>query len=89
MVVTALLTAFSILGGSVLATTSGEWPRREVCSNRFLRAATRTGSCRRTFTLRRGSLWGNLPQTYSMAGIINAVTRLSSSREDTWALGSS
>ena len=31
--------------------------------------------------------WGNLPQTYSMAGIINAATRSSSSWEDAWALG--
>ena len=30
-------------------------------------------------------LWGNLPQTYSMAGIINTATRLSSSWEDAWA----
>lgn len=34
-------------------------------------------------------LWGNLPQTYSMAGIINTATRLSSSWEDAWARGSS
>ena len=32
-----------------------------------------------------GELWGNLPQTYSMAGIINTATRLSSSWEDAWA----
>ncbi|HZZ62434.1 MAG TPA: glycoside hydrolase family 15 protein [Roseiarcus sp.] len=36
-----------------------------------------------------GELWGNLPQTYSMAGIINTATRLSSSWEDAWALASS
>jgi len=30
-------------------------------------------------------LWGNLPQTYSMAGIINTATRLSSSWEEAWA----
>ena len=36
-----------------------------------------------------GELWGNLSQTYSMAGIINTATRLSSSWEDAWALGSS
>ena len=36
-----------------------------------------------------GELWGNLPQTYSMAGIINTATRLSSSWEDAWARGSS
>jgi GH15 family glucan-1,4-alpha-glucosidase len=30
-------------------------------------------------------LWGNLPQTYSMAGIINSATRLSSSWEEAWA----
>jgi GH15 family glucan-1,4-alpha-glucosidase len=32
-----------------------------------------------------GQLWGNLPQTYSMAGIINSATRLSSSWEEAWA----
>jgi GH15 family glucan-1,4-alpha-glucosidase len=32
-----------------------------------------------------GELWGNLPQTYSMAGIIKTATRLSSSWEDAWA----
>jgi GH15 family glucan-1,4-alpha-glucosidase len=36
-----------------------------------------------------GELWGNLPQTYSMAGIINTATRLSSSWEDAWARASS
>ena len=34
-----------------------------------------------------GQLWGNLPQTYSMAGIINTATRLSSSWEEAWARG--
>ena len=29
-----------------------------------------------------GALWGNFPQTYSMAGIINAATRLSKRWED-------
>ncbi len=36
-----------------------------------------------------GELWGNLPQTYSMAGIINTATRLSSSWEEAWARESS
>jgi GH15 family glucan-1,4-alpha-glucosidase len=31
-----------------------------------------------------GELWGNFPQAYSMAGIINAATRLSSSWEEAW-----
>jgi GH15 family glucan-1,4-alpha-glucosidase len=31
-----------------------------------------------------GELWGNFPQAYSMAGIINTATRLSSSWEDAW-----
>ena len=29
-----------------------------------------------------GALWGNFPQTYSMAGIINAAVRLSRSWEE-------
>jgi GH15 family glucan-1,4-alpha-glucosidase len=36
-----------------------------------------------------GVLWGNLPQTYSMAGVINTATRLSSPWEDAWARASS
>jgi GH15 family glucan-1,4-alpha-glucosidase len=32
-----------------------------------------------------GELWGNFPQTYSMAGIISTATRLSSSWEEAWA----
>jgi len=31
-----------------------------------------------------GELWGNLPQTYSMAGLITSATRLSRSWEDAW-----
>ena len=31
-----------------------------------------------------GQLWGNFPQTYSMAGIINSAMRLSKSWEDAW-----
>jgi GH15 family glucan-1,4-alpha-glucosidase len=31
-----------------------------------------------------GALWGNFPQTYSMAGIINVATRLSDKWEDAW-----
>ncbi len=47
--------------------------------------------CRNTFGLlsedihpRTGELWGNLPQTYSMAGLITSATRLSRSWEDAW-----
>jgi GH15 family glucan-1,4-alpha-glucosidase len=29
-----------------------------------------------------GELWGNIPQTYSMAGIINAAVRLSKPWEE-------
>ena len=31
-----------------------------------------------------GALWGNFPQTYSMAGIINSAMRLSKKWEDVW-----
>jgi hypothetical protein len=34
-------------------------------------------------------LWGNFPQTYSMAGIINVATRLSEKWEDVWCRVSS
>jgi GH15 family glucan-1,4-alpha-glucosidase len=33
-----------------------------------------------------GALWGNIPQTYCMAGIINTGMKLSRSWEDAWAL---
>jgi GH15 family glucan-1,4-alpha-glucosidase len=36
-----------------------------------------------------GALWGNIPQTYSMAGIINSATRLSEKWEDSWCRVSS
>jgi GH15 family glucan-1,4-alpha-glucosidase len=32
-----------------------------------------------------GQLWGNIPQTYSMAGLINSATRLSRGWDDAWA----
>jgi len=38
---------------------------------------------------RTGALWGNFPQTYSMAGIINGATRLSEKWEDVWCRASS
>ena len=31
-----------------------------------------------------GALWGNIPQSYSMAGIINSAMRLSIKWEDVW-----
>jgi GH15 family glucan-1,4-alpha-glucosidase len=34
-----------------------------------------------------GELWGNLPQTYSMAGIVNTARILSRSWQDAWAHG--
>ena len=36
-----------------------------------------------------GALWGNFPQTYSMAGIINSAMRLSEKWEDVWCRVSS
>jgi GH15 family glucan-1,4-alpha-glucosidase len=33
-----------------------------------------------------GQLWGNIPQTYSMAAIIDSATRLSVKWEDAWRL---
>jgi hypothetical protein len=33
-----------------------------------------------------GQLWGNLPQTYSMAAIIDSAMRLSVNWEDAWRL---
>ena len=32
-----------------------------------------------------GELWGNLPQTYSMAGIVNTARILSRSWQEAWA----
>ena len=36
-----------------------------------------------------GALWGNIPQSYSMAGIINSAMRLSVKWEDVWCRVSS
>jgi hypothetical protein len=36
-----------------------------------------------------GVPWGNLPQAYSMAGIINSATRLSQKWEEFWCRVSS
>ena len=36
-----------------------------------------------------GAPWGNFPQTYSMAGLINSATRLSEKWEDVWCRVSS
>ena len=36
-----------------------------------------------------GALWGNLPQSYTMAGIINSAMRLSVRWEDVWCRVSS
>ncbi|MGO4872991.1 MAG: glycoside hydrolase family 15 protein [Roseiarcus sp.] len=48
-------------------------------------------SCRNSFGLlsedvhpETGELWGNFPQAYSMAGIINTATRLSLSWQEAW-----
>jgi GH15 family glucan-1,4-alpha-glucosidase len=35
------------------------------------------------------ALWGNIPQTYSMAGTVNSAMRLSVRWEDVWCLVSS
>ena len=32
-----------------------------------------------------GALWGNLPQTYSMAGVINSAMNLSRGWEEAWS----
>jgi GH15 family glucan-1,4-alpha-glucosidase len=48
-------------------------------------------SCRNSFGLlsedvhpETGELWGNFPQAYSMAGIVNTATRLSLSWQEAW-----
>ena len=43
----------------------------------MLRSRTRLGLLSEDLDVRTGQLWGNFPQTYSMAGIINAAVRLS------------
>ena len=53
--------------------------------NRFSRSRNAFGLLSEDIHPETGELWGNLPQTYSMAGIINTAMRLSSSWEDAWA----
>lgn len=48
---------------------------------RLLAARTRLGLMAEHIDPRTGELWGNFPQTYSMAGIINCAARLSRSWE--------
>jgi GH15 family glucan-1,4-alpha-glucosidase len=48
----------------------------------MLRCRTRLGLLSEDFDLRRGELWGNYPQTYSLVGIILGAIRLSKSWED-------
>jgi GH15 family glucan-1,4-alpha-glucosidase len=50
-------------------------------------------ACRNAFGLlsedihpESGQLWGNLPQTYSMAGIVNSCMKLSRSWDEAWPL---
>ena len=58
---------------------------REMFESDPARAATHFGLLSEDIHPETGELWGNFPQTYSMAGIINTATRLSSSWEDAWA----
>ncbi len=57
----------------------------ENCSRRFSLNRNAFGLLSEDIHPETGQLWGNLPQTYSMAGIINTATRLSSSWEEAWA----
>ena len=74
--------------------TSGTWtrsvrsggrPRRADLFEAILASRNAYGLLSEDIHPETGELWGNLPQTYSMAGIINTATRLSSSWEDAWA----
>ena len=58
---------------------------REMFETHSRHAATISGCCPKTSIRKPGELWGNFPQAYSMAGIINTATRLSSSWEEAWA----
>ena len=53
---------------------------RSICSD----VATPSACSPRTSIPKTGALWGNIPQTYSMAAIINSATRLSVKWEDAW-----
>ena len=59
--------------------------RRDEARERFadaLACATSMGCSPRTFIRDTGQLWGNFPQTYSMAGLILSAMRLSRSWEE-------
>ena len=59
---------------------------RSVC-RRFASIAIATACCPKTSIRRPAQLWGNFPQTYSMAGLILTAMRLSRSWEDRYWRG--
>ena len=61
--------------------------RRAISSSTLSRIATDTDFWRRTFIPKPDRLWGNFPQTYSMAGLILTAMRLSRSWEDRYWRG--
>ena len=61
--------------------------RRAICSSTRCNTAIATGFCPRIFRFHTGELWGNFPQTYSMAGLILTAMRLSRSWEDRYWRG--
>ena len=71
--------------------TSTRWPRsanrrrRASYSPTCFRAANSFGILSEDIHPGSGELWGNVPQTYCMAGIINTGMKLSRSWEDAWA----
>ena len=68
----------------------GRWAgarRRASCSWMRWRYRNATACCRKTSTRRPARLWGNFPQTYSMAGLILTAMRLSRSWEDRYWRG--
>ncbi len=68
--------------------------RRKGARKRRARCLRDLLACRNVFGLlsedihpTTGELWGNLPQTYSMAGIVNTGRILSRSWQEAWAQG--
>ncbi|MGI9203816.1 MAG: glycoside hydrolase family 15 protein [Woeseiaceae bacterium] len=64
-----------------LASIGREEQARELFEN-MLECRNSLGLLSEDLNTKSGELWGNFPQTYSMAGIINAAVRLSKDWED-------
>ena len=82
-------TAFTVCGFWYVDALAAMGRREEARDQfeRMLAARTRLGLLSEDIDPQTGTLWGNFPQTYSMAGLILTAMRLSRSWEDRYWRG--